>query len=107
MRMKDLFTMTRHERMGTIAILVIVAVLLLGTLLLRQFHTDSVNPQLVEDARVFEAEVDSVTARSDETVPSVQKAKKAPKSRKKKSGSSKPEPKRHPVPRRMDPVPQF
>jgi len=102
--MRDFFDMTRHERRGTIVLLVIIAVILLSTLAVRSCKTD-VPTDAHEAALIqFESEIDS--ARVDDTTAVPQRPRHAKrKVRKKKqptrsSGTS-------PQPRRVDPVPSF
>ena len=105
--MKDLFTMTRHERMGTIAILVIVALLLLGSFLLPRLRSGEADPQLIEDVSRFQATVDTVRSHQAPDAAPPKSVKKTSKSGKRKAGRSKPKPSHQPAPRKMDPVPQF
>lgn len=100
--------MTRHERMGTIAVLAIVAVLLLGSFLLNHYRATEASPQLMEEVNEFEAELDSVASLHDDAASKAEhRIKKTPKSRKKKSNKSKSKPSHHSAPPKMDPVPQF
>lgn len=98
--------MTRHERMGTIVILVIIALLLAGTVVLRACGGNDV-PATDESTLIrFEAEVDSMSSVltiSDSTKNKHPKRKK--KSR--KSHSPQRDKKPRPEPHKMDPVPRF
>ena len=99
--MKDLFDMTRRERQGTIVVLVIIALLMAGTVVVRQCHHESA--ELQQSAiQQFESEADSSLL----IVPS--KPSEAHKSKPKKSRKRQPKkPKPVKQPRHIDPVPQF
>ena len=108
--MKEFFNMTRHERMGTIAILVVVATLLLGTLVLKHCSPQDVDPQLEEEILKFGAEVDSAKATDNDTTvtgTSRPSAREGHQSRRKKAGKARKKPSRQPARRPIDPVPQF
>lgn len=100
--------MTRRERMGTIVILLIVAMLLAGTLMVRSCRHDDV--VLASELRIdeFEAAADSASAAL--SVPQVKKHGKrdgAKKSRKSRPGGKPSRPERKTAPKPIEPVPQF
>lgn len=101
---KDFFDMTRHERRGAIVILVIIALVLAVTFVMRCHRPDDVPPASTNAVRQFEAEVDSSAV--EVYKPSPKKTVK-PEKKGRKSKSPKPTNKPKPEPRRMDPVPQF
>lgn len=108
--MKDFFTMTRHERMGSIVILMAIALLLVASLAMRTCGTDEANQVDVVEMKAFEAEADSaVAAYSNHNGQSRHKHDKEKKSRKPRAAKKKDRPrnKPDPVPRKVDPVPQF
>lgn len=108
--MKELFSMTRHERIGTIVILVAIALLLAGTVAVRSCQAHQEIPADVAGVNDFELEADSAMAafksHEGQTTRKRDKAKKPhkPRSAKKKN---KPHSKPDPAPHKMDPVPQF
>ena len=96
--------MTRRERRGSIVILVLIAVLLAATAVVRSCRTDEVIP--TEQLQSFEQMTDTSTVVLDTRQSASKKRGKAPaakRKRKSKPAKSKPSPE----PRRMDPVPQF
>ena len=103
--LKELFQMSRQERRGTIVILALIALLLIGTLVVRSCGEDRsediVEPNEIEQ---FEAATDSVTVTVDKPLKkkNQQHAKRTKKHRSAPK-KSRPEDK----PRRLDPVPQF
>ena len=98
---KDFFEMTRNERRGAVAILLVIALLLALTCVARCRRSDTV-PTGTDAVRLFEAEVDS------SAVEFPKPASKSPKKpRKSNAKPAKKSPKPSPAPRRMDPVPQF
>ena len=101
--MKELFDMTRHERRGSIVVLVLIALLLALTCVLKcnRGTTQLIQNEAVE-MRQFEAEVDSTTVETPKQAPD------KPASPKKKRHRATPKPpKSSPEPRRLDPVPQI
>lgn len=100
--MNDLFEMTRRERQGTIVVLVIIALLLAGTMVVRHCHHAS--PELQKSSiEQFESEADSSLLIAPTKPSDAHKSKPKKQSRKrqpKKSKSAK-------QPRHIDPVPQF
>ena len=108
--MKDFFTMTRHERMGAIVILVAIALLLLGSVVVRSCRADEAVPVDVVEMSSFEAEADSVVADYPRHKGSASHKHDGDKKRRKSGPAKKksqPERKKSPAPRKMDPVPQF
>lgn len=108
--MKGFFTMTRHERMGTIVILIAIALLLLGNVAVRSCGTDEVKPADVVEMSRFEAEVDSAVAADARHKGSSSSKPDSDKTHRKKGRAKKksqPERKHVPAPHKMDPVPQF
>lgn len=102
--------MTRHERMGSIVILMAIALLLVASLAMRTCRTDEVNPADEVVMKAFEAEADSaVAAYSNHNGQSIHKRDKEKKSCKPRAAKKKDRPrnKPDPVPRKVDPVPQF
>ena len=101
---KDLLTMTKRERQGTIALLAVIALLLAVTLAMRTCrHEPAVETPQVE-MQQFEAEVDSAAV----TVPD--KASKRHGHAPKRTGRPARHPKKSkpaPTHRPMDPVPAF
>lgn len=103
--LKESFQMSRRERRGTIVILALIALLLIGTLIVRSCAKSQpisfVEPDEIEQ---FEAAADSVTVTVDRPV----KKKKERHTKQTKQRRSTPK-KSHPEdkPRRLDPVPQF
>lgn len=96
--------MKRHERRGAIVVLVLIALLLATTCVMR-CHREAATPVPTEDIRQFEAEADSATISS----PKPSAKKPASSKKKRRHGSSKPSKpsKPAPAPRRLDPVPQI
>jgi len=106
--MKEFFKMTRHQRMGTIVILVIIAVLLVGAVGVRQCRPRSADPLLEKDIRQFEAQVDSVMSLSNDNAARTRHVAKEDRHKtRKKNGKAKDKPSKRPAPRKMDPVPSF
>ena len=104
-QMKDLFDMTRQERRGTILLLALIAVVLVGTLCVRSCYAHGDEFQYSSAVQEFEADIDSshVTV----SAPATHKAKEKKRSAKKQH-KKEPDSKRHDhSPRRLDPVPQF
>ena len=97
--------MSRQERRGTIVILALIALLLIGTLVVRSCGEDR-SEDIVEHNEIeqFEAATDSVTVTVDKPLKkkNQQHAKRTKKHRSTPK-KSRPEDK----PRRLDPVPQF
>jgi len=109
----DFFSMTRHERRGTIVLLAVIAVLLLVMAVTRCSHRRSL-PRDVDTAAIeaFEAQADSMAAQNaHQTLKRHQPRHKADKDKsKRKPGGDKKKKKstRQPqAPHRLDPVPQF
>ena len=106
---KDFFTMTRNERRGTIAVLVLIALLLAGSVAVRSCRQDV---PIVEtqsgDLERFDNETDTLSfpaARFPRTSSDSSRRSQHRHGKKHKS-NDKPKPSK-PAPRRMDPVPQF
>ena len=106
--MKRFFEMTRHERRGTVVLLVLILVLVSLAGIMR-CHRGTAGPVNTEDVRRFEAEVDSFNVstaghRSDSTGSAAKKPSKKPR---RHSSPRRPaaDPSRSPRP--LDPVPQF
>ena len=108
--MKELFSMTRHERIGTIVILAAIALLLAGTAVVRSCQAHQEIPANMMGVNDFEAEADSVMAafnsHDGQSAHNRDKAKKHHKSRSAKK-RDKPHKKPDPAPHKIDPVPQF
>ena len=106
---KDLLTMTRRERQGTIALLAVIALLLVVTLAVRSCRQEpSAEPPRVE-VQQFEAEVDTVDATVKEKAakqqagPSNQQADPSKRSLKRFRHPKRTKPAH--APRPLDPVP--
>ena len=102
--LKELFQMSRQERRGTIVILALIALLLIGTLVVRSCGEDW-SEDFVESDEIeqFEAATDSVTVTVEKNIKKKQHHTKRTKQRRSGPKKSRPEDK----PRRLDPVPQF
>lgn len=104
--LKDFLAMTRHERRGTIVVLVVIAVILAMTAMVRSCPSDSLDAEQVIEMQRFQNEVDTVSM----TVDGQGKSRK-PKAGKKKPRRPRAKKPKHvkpaPQPRRIDPVPQF
>ena len=99
---KDMFQMTRHERQGSIVVLVIMALLMAGSVVVRHCH--HAPPELQQiGIQQFESEADSSLLIVPSKPSGVHKPKHEKKSRKRQS--RKPKPTKQP--RHIDPVPQF
>ena len=100
---KNLFVMSRHERMGSMVVLLLIALLLAATALVRS--CDHGEPTLVNVADINEFDKQTDTAMVDVVTPKPARKhhKDKPKRHHRPAGSPKPEP----APRRVDPVPQF
>ena len=96
--------MSRQERRGTIVILALIALLLIGTLVVRSCGEDW-SEDFVESDEIeqFEAATDSVTVTVEKNIKKKQHHTKRTKQRRSGPKKSRPEDK----PRRLDPVPQF
>ncbi len=100
--MKEFFEMTRHERRGAVAILVIIALLIAVTCATRCYRP-AVAPADIDSVLLFESEVDSSTVKVIKPAPKTRKDKRSKPAKKRSKPSRSPKP----SPRRMDPVPQF
>ena len=103
---KDFLTMTRHERHGAIAMLVVISLLLAGIVFVRSCHGQEPVDAVQIEVEQFEAEADSAVAATVTTSHETRKTsadKVRRSSRHKADKKSKPKPE----PRRIDPVPQF
>ena len=103
--LKEPFQMSRRERRGTIVVLTLIAVILVGTLVVRSCGKGQsgsfVTPDEIEQ---FEATADSVTI----TVEKPTKKKKRQHTKRTNQRRSDPKKSRpEDKPRRLDPVPQF
>jgi len=94
--------MTRHERRGAVAILVIIALLIAVTCATRCYRP-AVAPADIDSVLLFESEVDSSTVKVIKPAPKTHKDKRSKPAKKRSKPSRSPKP----SPRRMDPVPQF
>ena len=106
---REWFVMTRHERRGAIALLVLIVLAIVSLWFVRS-RTSSPTSAEVQQLRQFEARVDSLTQASDSAVN--KRVAKKKKGRQDTAGKSKkakaPKPRKTPTaPRRVDPVPQF
>lgn len=103
--LKELFQMSRQERRGTIVVLALIAVLLVGTLVVRSCGKDR-SGYIVEQDEIeqFEAATDSVTVTVDKPF---KKKKQQHTKRTKKHRSTPKKSRPEDKPRRLDPVPQF
>lgn len=103
---KDFLVMTRRERHGMIAVLVLIALLLTATVVVRSCRGHEPVEAVTVDMEQFEAEVDSASAT---VVTPAQKDRKAPADKPRRPSRRKADkkPKPAPEPRRIDPVPQF
>lgn len=108
-RMKDFFAMSRHERMGTIMILVIIVLLLAGSVAVRSCRYGEDSALMLND-KAFEASVDSILSDTAARVePATERKTSKPSSKKRTHTNppSKSKPRQAPAPRKMDPMPQF
>jgi len=102
--MRDFFSMTRRERQGTVALLAVIALLLLGTVAVRScrpmppLESSSVEMQRFED----DVDSSSVTVTDKPSKRQARPTRRAPK-RSPHPKKSKP----HTPPRPVDPVPTF
>lgn len=103
--LKELFQMSRQERRGTIVVLALIAVLLVGTLVVRSCGKDR-SGYIVEQDEIeqFEAATDTVTVTVEKTL---KKKKRQHTKRTKKHRSAPKKSRPEDKPRRLDPVPQF
>lgn len=103
--LKELFQMSRQERRGTIVVLALIAVLLVGTLVVRSCGKDR-SGYFVEQDEIeqFEAATDSVTVTVDKPLKK-KNQQHAKRTKQRRSAPKKSRPKDEP--RRLDPVPQF
>ena len=104
---REWFVMTRHERRGALALLVLL-MLAVVTLWLVRSRTSALTPAEAQQLQRFEAQVDSMTVRADSAArhlkPKKEKTHKTRKNGKaRKPGGKKPSS----APRRLDPVPQY
>lgn len=102
--LKDFLTMTRRERHGTIALLVLIALLLAGTLIVRNCTCDAPVDALTTSSQLFENQADSASAAT--TRPTRHPRKSTPR-RPSPDSKPNPKPKSKPAPRPLTPVPQF
>ena len=94
--------MTRRERQGTIVVLVIIALLLAGSVVVRHCHHTS--PELQKSSiEQFESEADSSLLMAPSNPSDTHKSN--PKKQSRKRQPKKPKPSKQP--RHIDPVPQF
>ena len=103
---KDFFAMTKRERRGTIAVLLVIVVLLVISFVLNQSKPSVPNEIKTSEMLLFEKDADSVrlTTSGHRVAPKPRAAKS--KNRKKRRQPSREEkPKKHP--RNVDPLPQF
>ena len=103
--LKELFQMSRQERRGTIVVLALIAVLLVGTLVVRSCGKDR-SGYIVEQDEIeqFEVATDSVTVTVEKTLKK-KKRQHTKRTKQRRSAPKKSRPKDEP--RRLDPVPQF
>lgn len=106
----DFFSMTRHERVGTVAVIVLLAVALLVAVGVRSCgYNEAPAPQTIEAARQFAAEADTAAVLSKSKGKKAKKKGKRHRSRcdstggKRKGGSTK----RPVADRPLTPVPSF
>lgn len=102
-RLADFFSMTRHERVGTLAVMALLAVAIVVAVVVRGWgEASSCDRQAVEAAARFAAESDTATA----SVAGLHRdGNRKPRHRPKKSKASRP---RKSVPDRpLNPVPSF
>lgn len=99
---KQYFEMTRRQRFGTIVVLIVIAVLLVMTVVVRSCRIDGVDPVPLSELQQFEAQVDSAAVTTSDSKP-VSKPKSRSKRHTKPARKAKPS---H-QPRRLDPVPEF
>lgn len=103
--MKDLFDMTRHERRGMIAMLIVIALSLVVAIAARCHHEDVSHDVSALEINRFESVIDSVAAEPDKPQHTKPQRTKATPRRTKKQPSGKPKPAQEP--RRIEPVPNF
>ena len=96
--------MTRHERRGAVAILVMIALLIAVTCATRCYRPAAA-PTDIDSVLLFESEADSSTVEVSKPAPKTHKDKRHKSAQKRPKPSKSPKP--SPSPRRVDPVPQF
>ena len=103
--LKELFQMSRQERRGTIVVLALIAVLLVGTLVIRSCGEDR-SEDFVESDEIeqFEVATDTVTVTVEKNIKK-KKRQYTKRTKQRRSAPKKSRPKDEP--RRLDPVPQF
>ena len=103
--LKELFQMSRQERRGTIVILALIALLLIGTLVVRSCGEDR-SEDFVESDEIeqFEVATDTVTVTVEKNLKK-KKRQYTKRTKQRRSGPKKSRP--NDKPRRLDPVPQF
>ena len=101
-QMGDFFGMTKHERMGTIILLLVIALLTIGSFAVKGCSSDEIELSQSTEIQRFESETDSL---KQVVVP--KKDKKPYSASKKRQRRHDSKPKKTPPARPVDPVPQF
>lgn len=106
---KDFFTMTRNERRGTIVVLVLIALLLVGSMAARSCRQEvPVVEAQSDDLERFDTETDTLSSPAAGFRKTMRDSTRRSHHRHGKKHKSNDKPKSaKPAPRRMDPVPQF
>lgn len=102
----DFFAMSRHERVGSIGVLVLIALGMIAMQGLRACRQQESTQQPAPDKAVFEQLTD--TARNPIEATQHSKSKKAKRhAKKRKAGKKNTSPESEPRDRELDPMPQF
>ena len=102
-KFKDFFDMSKHERRGTIVVLVLIAVMLAASVAVRSCRDMSVVSRPSVEQLQFDAATDTVTPPATKSV----KKEKSPKKARRSKSSPRKSPKQPPASPPMTPVPQF
>ena len=106
-KFKDFFDMSKHERRGTIVVLVLIAVMLAASVAVRSCRdTSAVSRSSVEQLQ-FDAATDTATPPATKSVKKEKPPKKARRSKSSPKSSPRKSPKQPPASPPMTPVPQF
>ena len=105
---KDWLAMTRHERRGALALVVLAVIVVIAVWLARS-HNHQLTPAEQQQVRQFELMADSLQQAADSAKHATKTKEKATKDKIKGKSKSKAKAKSKSkaVPQRMDPVPQF
>ena len=105
---KDWLAMTRHERRGALALVVLAVIVVIAVWLARS-RSHQLTPAEQQQVRQFELMADSLQQAADSAKHAIKTKEKATKDKIKGKSKSKAKAKSKSkaVPQRMDPVPQF